>query len=179
METRFDRDAVRALIEAAGEQLTGEWLLVGGAVAAVWFSADRLTEDIDLVGLGGTLSERDALMDLAAARGLPIEAVNSAADYFVRRIPGFRAEIEVLHAGSRATIYRPSVSLFLLLKVGRLSEKDLLDCTDLLAYARRTGLALDPARVLGALDALDATEDAALAARRAELRAAVLRAYPR
>jgi hypothetical protein len=114
-------------------------------------------------------------MDLAAARGLPIEAVNSAADYFVRRIPGFRAEIDVLHRGSRATIYRPSVTLFLLLKVGRLSEKDLLDCTDLLAHARASGLDFDRARVLGALDALAATDDAALASRRADLRASVSR----
>jgi hypothetical protein len=45
---RFDRSRIQALLELAGEQLTGEWLLIGGAAAAAWFSPVRTTEDIDL-----------------------------------------------------------------------------------------------------------------------------------
>jgi hypothetical protein len=51
---RFDRARIQALLELAGERLTGEWLLIGGAAAAAWFAPVRTTEDIDLIGLGGS-----------------------------------------------------------------------------------------------------------------------------
>ncbi len=169
MEPVLDRAAVAALVDAAGRALTGEWLLVGGAAAAVWFDASRRTEDVDLIGLAGTAEERIALMDFAVAAGLSPEVVNSAADYFVRRIPGWREAIEVLHRGPNATIYRPSPTLFLLLKIGRLSEKDLADCVELIAFARETGARIDLARVVTALAALPATTDTALSNRRLHL----------
>lgn len=81
---RFDRARIQALLERVGERLDGAWLLIGGAAAAVWFAPARTTEDVDLVAFAGTQAERFALMELAAEEGLPIEAVNSAADFFVR-----------------------------------------------------------------------------------------------
>lgn len=168
MNAPLDHLALLTLIEAAGDRLTGDWLLVGGGAAVLWFHASRLTEDVDLIAIEGTNEQRLALMDLAVSSGLPIEAVNSAADYFVRRIPGWRQELEVLHAGRTATIYRPSATLFLLLKIGRLTEKDLEDCRELLAF---TGVgAVDVARVHAAMDALPATDDSALRSRRAAMR---------
>jgi hypothetical protein len=67
---RFDRARIQALLELAGERLSGEWLLIGGAAAAAWFSPVRTTEDIDLIGLGGSLAERLSLMDLAASAAI-------------------------------------------------------------------------------------------------------------
>jgi len=87
---RFDKARIEALLAAASEQLDGEWLLIGGAAAATWFAVARTTEDVDLVGLAGTSAERLALMELASSAGLPVEAVNSAADFFVRKIDGPR-----------------------------------------------------------------------------------------
>ncbi len=72
----------------------GEWLLVGGALVSVWVEPRRVTEDIDLIGLTGAPDERLALMDAVFSLGLPVEAVNSAADFFVHRISGWRDEIE-------------------------------------------------------------------------------------
>jgi hypothetical protein len=57
--------------------------------SAVCFSPHRVTEDIDLVPLGGADSRRYELMDFALAQGLPLAAVNSAADVFLRREEGF------------------------------------------------------------------------------------------
>lgn len=164
MEPLLDRRAVEALIQAAGQKLSGDWLLIGGGAAALWFSATRRTEDIDIIGLNGTVAERLALMDLAVSEGLSVESVNSAADYFVRRIPGWREELELLHAGPSATVYRPSPTLFFLLKIGRLTAKDLADCQELVAFSPRARI--DVARVLSALDALPETDDDALTARR-------------
>ena len=41
-------------------------------------------------------------MDLASRAGLPIEAVSSAADFFVRKIDGWRDELVPLVRGPRA-----------------------------------------------------------------------------
>ncbi len=167
------RDRIRRFLDAVSRRLSGEWLLVGGAAAAVWFSEGRVTEDIDLVGLEGTPGERLRLMQLAADEGLPVEAVNSAADFFLRRIEGWRDHIEPLLTGPSATIHRPDATLFLLLKCSRLSEVDFGDCRALLDFVHAHGLALDRARVLRALASLPDTEDEALRLRRARLQAAL------
>jgi hypothetical protein len=83
---------------------------------ALWLEPRRVTEDIDLVGLGGSPDDRLDLMRFADAMGLPIEAVNSAADYFVRRVHGWEQELELFLAGTGARLYRPTATLFLLLK---------------------------------------------------------------
>ncbi|MGE0549439.1 MAG: hypothetical protein AB7O24_13435 [Kofleriaceae bacterium] len=170
---RFDRSRIRALLALAGDRLDGEWLLIGGGAAAAWFAPARTTEDLDLIGLGGTQAERFALMDLAVEAAIPIEAVNSAADFFVRRIDDWRDQLVELMRGARATIYRPSATLFLLLKIGRLSAVDLDDCLALIAHCRESGESIDRERIAAVIHALPATDDRALSERRAELGAAV------
>lgn len=137
--------------------LDGEWVLIGGAAAAVWFAPERTTEDIDMIGSRGTNAERLHLMEVADAEGLPVEAVNSAAEFYVRRIAGWDREVVVLHRGA-ATISRPTATMFLLLKIGRLDEKDLDDCIALIAWCDANGEAIDRARVVSALARLPATE---------------------
>jgi hypothetical protein len=170
---RFDRVRIEAFLELAADRLEGEWLLIGGGAAAAWFAAGRTTEDLDLIGLRGTQDERFALMELAAEAAIPIEAVNSAADFFVRRIAGWRDELVVLRRGARATIYRPSATLFLVLKLGRLSAVDLDDCLALIAHAAEAGESIAGERVDAALRALPPTTDPALVARREILARAI------
>ncbi|MCC6993132.1 MAG: hypothetical protein IT370_00755 [Deltaproteobacteria bacterium] len=166
----LDRDRIVALLAAAADELTGDWLLIGGAAAAVWFAADRVTEDIDLVSLSGAQADRLALLELGERVGLAPEALNSAADYFVRRIPGWERELELHLRGRSAAIHRPTVTLFLLLKLGRLSEQDLSDCERLIAFARAHGASWDATRVVAAIDAAAATDDVPLRERRQRLR---------
>jgi hypothetical protein len=171
----LDTTVIVALLDAAERRLEGEWLLVGGALASIWFSPDRTTEDVDLIGLSGTNEERLALMELAREVGLPVEAVNSAADYFVRKTAGWRDQLDVLRKTERLTVYRPTPTLFLLLKLGRLTEQDLDDCLQLLDFADREGLSVDRDRVLAALERLEDVEDEPLRARRGSLRARISR----
>lgn len=126
-----------------------------------------------MIALRGTQDERLALMELAAEAGLPIEAVNSAADFFVRKIADWRDQLVELHRGPRATIFRPTPTLYLLLKLGRLTETDLDDCLALIAHCRDTSEGFDRVRVIDALDCLPEPEDAALANRRSSLRDAL------
>lgn len=171
----LERTAVARLVEAAGERLTGDWVLVGGALAALWFSPERATEDVDLVAVVDEQGRRYELMGFALAQGLPIEAVSSVADFFLRRIPGWQDELEVLHAGPRARILRPSPTLFLLLKIGRMSEADLDDCLGLIAFVQRSGLVMDAARVEAGIDALKDGGPSPAADRREALRARLAR----
>lgn len=169
----LDRGRIDAILDAAVDALEGDWLLVGGAVAAAWFLPGRVTEDVDLVSLRGSQADRLALLALAERLGLSPEAFNSAADFFVHRIPGWTTEMELLRQGRGARIHRPTVTLFILLKMGRLSEIDLEDCLHLLRVARETSRPWDRARVIAAVDALPPSADAALIERRRALRDAL------
>ncbi len=100
----LDQQRISGLLDQLGARLNGEWLLVGGALVSIWVEPRRVTQDIDLIGLTGSPNERLDLMDAVFALGLPIEAVNSAADFFVHRIPGWRDEIEVLRRYSRCVV---------------------------------------------------------------------------
>lgn len=167
----LDRDRIHAIIEAAGERLEGDWVLVGGALVALWVREDRVTEDIDLVSRSAEIDRRWELFDFAVELGLPVEAINSAADFFLRREPGWENELELLHAGSRARILRPTPTLFLLLKCGRMSEADLDDCLDVSTLAQNRGLVLDVSRVVARIDSLSSPSDQPGATeRRARLR---------
>lgn len=152
---QLDRRRVSEILDKLCAEGRGEFLLIGGALVALWLEPRRTTEDIDLVGMSGTSDERYALMDLAVDVGLPVEAINSAADYFVRRIPGWRSELSVLQTGPQARVYRPTPTLFLLLKVARLSEQDLEDCFSLIEVAEADGWEIDIERVCGALERCD------------------------
>ena len=145
--------------------------MLGGSYVALCLDARRSTEDIDLIPVGGG-AERRHLLYLSDDLGLPIEAVNSAADFFVERIKGWRDEIELLLTGAKGRIFRPTATLFLLLKARRLSPIDLTDCLTQIRSSREAGRALDAARVLRLLDEL-APGEAELEKRRAILRDAL------
>jgi hypothetical protein len=165
----LDRARIEQFLSRAADALDGEWVLIGGAAAAVWFSPERTTEDIDLVGSRGTNAERLRLMEVADAAGLPVEAVNSAADFYVRRVPDWNREVVMLRHGTSATIYRPTATMFLLFKIGRLGEQDLDDCLALLAWCDVNDEVVDRVRVTAAIANLPATTDTALAERRRQL----------
>jgi hypothetical protein len=164
-----DRNVVEQLVARAVATLEGDWLLVGGGLALLWLDSPRATRDIDLVALRGAQADRLALMDLAADLGLPIETVNAAADYFVRRIEGWEQMLQPLRGGPRARILRPDPTLFVLLKLRRLAESDLDDCLLLLRRAAERGWSIDTERIRREAAALPPSADADLAARRAAL----------
>ena len=170
----LDRVRIERLLESAAETLTGDWVLVGGAAAAVWFAPSRTTEDIDLIGPHGTNADLLLLMEIAESHGLPVETINPAAGFYLRRVTGWDQELVLLRQG-RAHIYRPNATLFLLLKLGRLGEKDLDDCVALLAWSEANGEPIDRTRVTTALAILAATTDVALAERRQQLADALAR----
>ena len=165
-----------AIIAEAADRLEGDWVLVGGGAAALWFDAARMTEDVDLVPVSPDPAARYQLLDLADALGVPVEALNSAADFFLRRLDGWQDDLVLVSEGRRGRVFRPGPALFLRLKLRRLSALDLADCEGLLDHLAREGTGFDARPVLAELDALASTADAELDARRARLRERLVRA---
>jgi len=123
-----NRDSIPALFEAIARDISGDWVLVGGALLRVLGLTDRVTIDIDLVPLG-KVTNRDqlAVMEIAEKNGFPPEAVNFGAEYFVKKQKGWEKELVLLRDTGKARIYRPTKRLFRRLKEGRATETDLAD----------------------------------------------------
>ena len=150
--TVLDRETLEKFVKLAGDRLEGDWVVIGGVVLPLLGAGQRVTVDIDIVGPEGSGNrETLALMRIAERLGLPVEAVNQAGSHFLHRIAGWRKQIVPLHEGRSATIHRPSVTLFILLKMSRLSESDLADCLAFLDLARSLGERPDVKRILASI----------------------------
>lgn len=140
----LDAGRLGRFIRMSGDRLEGDWVVIGGCVLPLLGIAHRVTVDIDLVGPeGATGAQTLKLLELAESMGLPPEAINQAGALFLRRISGWEQRLVLLHGGRTASIYRPDATLFVQLKLGRLSEADLTDCLVMLDYARRNAEQVD------------------------------------
>jgi hypothetical protein len=149
----LDQKILRQFLEKAGDSLSGEWVLIGGTVLPLLGVEHRSTTDIDLIGLHPSKQAQTlALMELAAELGLPIETINQAGAFFLSRIPDFEKELVLLHQGKSARIFRPNATLYLLLKIRRMSVSDLQDCQEWLKWTTQKGEAIDHRRVLASIE---------------------------
>jgi hypothetical protein len=147
MSHGLDTRKLEEFLIEAGQRLKGEWLLVGGTLLPAVGLNIRPTVDIDLIGLGKEESAQMLeLMEISENLNLPVETINQAAGFFLKKIGFKRSDLFILHKGTRSTIYRPSVRLYWHLKMGRLTETDLMDCQHYYNYC------------LGVKDSVDKTE---------------------
>ena len=145
----MDKKNLHKFVKTVGEKLKGRWILIGGAVLPFLNIEYRITEDIDIVGSQrSTQEDYLTLMKIAEELGLPIEAINQAASFFLYKIPHWDSELVLLHRGSHAEIYRPSATLFILLKIQRLTEVDLEDCLRVLKFALKKKESVDYERII-------------------------------
>ncbi len=125
---------------------------MGGSVLPLLGVEYRVTLDIDVAGPDDAgMDQALALMEIAEELGLPVEAINQAGAYFLRRIRGWERHLVEIHRGRGARILRPDATLFVLLKIDRLTESDLTDCVEMIRLARSGGERVDRRRVLGAI----------------------------
>ncbi len=111
------------------DELEGDWLVTGGSLLAMINSEYRVTSDIDICPIDEMTNEKRLhLMDIADQLKLPIEAINPAADFFVRQIPNWKSSIVLMKKGQKGQLYRPDIELYFNLKLSRLSESDFEDC---------------------------------------------------
>lgn len=146
---------LRRFVELAADRLRGDWVLMGGGVLPLLGVEHRVTVDIDVAGPGDAAMDQTlVLMGIAEELGLPVEAINQAGAFFLRRVRGWERLLVEVHRGRNARILRPDATLFVLLKVDRMTESDLADCVEMLRLARGGGERVDRRRVLGAIDRL-------------------------
>ena len=121
---------LKKFVEIASDRLIGEWVVIGGTVLPILGVDHRVTLDIDFIRIHEKESNADSLilMEIAEQMGLPIEAVNQAGAYFFSKVENAVDHLVILRKGSRCTIYRPDVWLYIALKLGRFTETDLEDC---------------------------------------------------
>ncbi len=131
---------IEALLEKICQEIGGDWLLVGGSLVQIEYDGQRATEDIDLVPISHpSLSDvraQDALFKAAKTLGLDPENVNSAARFFVREFPEWQLEVVSFREGPSGRVFRPTLTLFVALKLKRGTEVDL---GDIRAAVRKEG----------------------------------------
>lgn len=131
----FDSKKMKLLLKKSAEKLNGKWLLIGGTVLPALGVDYRATIDVDLIPLNAQSNDDlISLMELAEDLSLPIEAINSAGAYFLKKIGSYENDMVLLLKGSMAEIYRPNFYLFFQLKIARLSEQDFLDILEMRKY---------------------------------------------
>jgi len=146
-------EILQKFFQVAAKSLTGDWVILGGSVLPGLGHTVRPTVDIDLAGknfAGG--SKQLELMQIAEAVGLPVESINTAAEFFLRKIPNFEQDLVPLFSAENFKVYRPNVNLFLKLKIHRLSESDLADCLEFLVYARSNNESIRNLEILAMID---------------------------
>ena len=133
----LDAHLLARFVDIAMDRLEGDWVLIGGTVLPLLGISDRVTLDIDIVGpIDAPQSATLVLMEIAEGLGLPPEAINQAAAFFLRRIKGWQDHVVPYRHGASGTLFRPDATLYVLLKLPRLSEADLGDCLAFLDFAR-------------------------------------------
>ncbi|MBC7420201.1 MAG: hypothetical protein H7328_05685 [Bdellovibrio sp.] len=124
--------------------LEDDWVVIGGSLLAILNAGTRNTTDIDICPLGELTNEkRLALMNLALKAGLSIESINPSADFFLRQIQNWKSSLVLFKSGPKGNIFRPSLELYLKLKLNRGSDSDILDCISFIEWHKNNLLLID------------------------------------
>lgn len=135
---KIDNKLLMAFTNKAVNRLSGDWIIIGGSVLQLLNIDVRVTTDIDIAGPdSATQKDTLTLMDIATEIGLPVEAINQAASYFLYKIPVWQSSLVLVQAGKLGRILRPNTDLFIKLKLARLTPSDLDDCLAMLHYAKQ------------------------------------------
>lgn len=122
------------LVEKALQKLQGDWVIIGGTVLPLVGVEYRVTVDIDMIPMQDKGNDSLlSLMELADAIDLPVETINSAGLFFLKKIPNWQKRLVLHKESKKCRIYRPNFDLYLELKISRFSESDE---SDIIAYLR-------------------------------------------
>ena len=148
----IDPPLVRRFVELAVKRLEGHWIIIGGAVLPLIGVDHRVTLDIDVAGPPEARMEQLlVLLKIAKELSLPVEAINQAGAIFLEGVTGFENHLIPVASTDRCTFSRPDATLYILLKIPRLSESDLEDCLRYLDYCRSQGEAPENERLIAAI----------------------------
>ncbi len=119
---------VDRFVDLVLKELEGDWVIIGGVVPYLLGSSERPTLDIDIAGPDeATQADTLKLMDIAQTLGLPVESINQAASFFLKKIPGWQKQLVLIRSNQHCKVYRPNIELYFTLKLQRASESDIAD----------------------------------------------------
>lgn len=135
-------------LESMITELDGDWVIIGGSLLALISAESRLTADIDLCSVDELSNEkRISLMKLAEKAGLSIESINPAADFFLKQIPHWKNSIVLLQAGAKGNLFRPSLELYIDLKLKRATDTDIKDCISFVNWHLAKSISFDREKI--------------------------------
>lgn len=128
----MDTAKIHKVLDRLCQNIGGDWLLVGGALVQIEMDGGRATEDIDLAFMGHSSKSVTSLQNELfqfSMQELEIgpESLNLAVSFFLDQIPNWQKECQILVSGSVGNVFRPSLTLFIALKLNRASTIDLQD----------------------------------------------------
>ena len=127
----MDTHQIDSILTFLCEELGGDWFLTGGSLVRLKFDAHRGTEDMDLVRIRDELQSeersRTRLFEWLMQHNLGPEWVNTAVEPFVKRVPNWESEVIELRAGRIGRVFRPNLTFFIYLKLGRATSADWKD----------------------------------------------------
>lgn len=124
----ISKKLIDEFLDLAVLKLSGDWVILGGAVPYLLGATDRPTSDIDLAGpVNSTQRDTLALMEIAESLGMPIESVNQSAAFFLHRIAGWQDKLLLIRHQGSCRILMPNTELFFQLKIQRSNEADIVD----------------------------------------------------
>lgn len=142
-------ELLQKFLKKISKGVQGDWVILGGAVLPLLGLSHRVTVDIDLARVkSGTNQDQLELMKMAESIGLPVEAVNTAAEYFLKKIDAFEDSLVLVQSSKGFKLYRPNINLFIQLKLSRLSPTDLEDCLVVLKHRDELGDLLEAKRLI-------------------------------
>ncbi len=133
-------DKVSLLLDDLCQNVGGEWLLLGGALALHLFESKRITHDIDIVPIKDQVGPLDLkiLFERAKLLSLSPEQVNSAVLHFLEECEGWQKHLVCVQKGQKGKIFRPSLSLYMALKLNRGTAIDVEDVERAINYCPKT-----------------------------------------
>src|SRR3989344_3724351 len=144
----MEKKILEKFIHLLSDKVEGKWIIMGGCVLPLLEASSRYTQDIDIAGpSSSTQKDTLTLMEIAQTLGLPVEAINQAASFFLYKIPDWEKELVLIHKSPKASIFRPSATLYILLKLNRFSETDFKDCIKMIEYAKAHKESIDEKRI--------------------------------
>jgi len=129
--------------EEAVKSLFGEWVVIGGAVLHALNIEERTTMDIDLARKSGGEDQTLELMKISEKLKLPVTTINQAGSFFLNKIENWKDNLILMAESQNCKLYRPNGTLFLLLKIQRMSESDLQDCLQMLKFCKKENEQVD------------------------------------
>ncbi len=131
IESKFLTDVLTYLTETVG----GDWLLTGGSLVRLEFDDTRSTEDIDLAHFVSAAAQSIPTKESALSQlyrwliqqGSGPEWVNLAVEAFLNEVPNWRTHVVEMKRGSQGAVFRPTLTLFVYLKLRRGTPIDLDD----------------------------------------------------